>query len=402
MRIHFLLVKDFFRGGGIETYTREVGSRLAKRGHQVTVYSTAGTERSSPMWEGVRIVWLPRVRPYWTEKFLGAVMATYKEVTNTGPDVVHLHSVAAGAMAAVLQFRRVPCVVQMHGVEWRRSSWGGVAKAALKAMEQCSVAFADSVTAVSKTQCDYYLARYGTPCEYIPTAVEPKKFVVPRLILELGLRPREYIFFAARLVPEKGAHYLIPAFRRLNTRHSLVIAGGGSNSEAYRRQLTNLAGDDPRIQFLGDVRNRLLEELFSNAAVFVQPSELEGLSIGLIEAMSYGLPCVASDIPENREVIGKAGLLFRNKETDDLERALEDALRRGGEGREIGLRAQRRVAELYSWDKVVDQLEDLYARVAARKKHTSTPSTQTLRPHVTNASPPFEEEKTRSAAGGNQ
>ena len=402
MRIHFLLVKDLFRGGGIETYTREVGSRLAKRGHEVTVYSTAGKEPCSPAWRGIKIVWLPKLRPYWTEKFLGAVMATYRELTGRRPDIVHLHSVAAGTMTAVLRHRPVPCIVQMHGVEWRRSSWSGVAKAALKTMEQCSMAFADSVTAVSKTQCDYYLARYGTSCEYIPTAVEPKERVAARLILEIGLLPRKYIFFAARLVPEKGAHYLIPAFRRLKTNYSLVIAGGGVNSETYRRELERLAGGDTRIRFLGDVRDELLNELFSNAAVFVQPSELEGLSIGLIEAMSYGLPCVASDIPENREVVGQAALLFRNKATDDLERALDEVLRQGSAAAELGLLARRRVAELYSWDKVVDQLEELYTRVAANKKRMYAPLGGLSLDQGKSAALTLEEKRTRSAAGGGQ
>jgi glycosyltransferase involved in cell wall biosynthesis len=365
MKIHFLLVKDFFKGGGIEAYTRAVGSQLVKRGHEVTVYSTGTREGAPSSWEGINIVWLPKTRPYWAEKFCGALMASYMELNSGNPDIVHLHSVAAGAMAAVLRYRRAPCLVQMHGVEWKRSRWGAVAQFALKSMEQCSVACGDAFTAVSKTQCDYYFNRYGIHCEYIPTATYLKESVSPRLILDLGLRPRECVLFASRLVPEKGAHYLIPAFRRLQTNYSLAIAGAGANSDSYQRRLFELAGSDRRIRFLGDVRGVLLEELFSNAAVFVQPSEVEGLSIGLIEAMSYGLQCVASDIPENREVIGEAGLLFRSKDTDDLQRVLNGTMEDRTSAAEIGARARCRVAELFSWDLVVDQLEGLYARVAS-------------------------------------
>jgi glycosyltransferase involved in cell wall biosynthesis len=203
------------------------------------------------------------------------------------------------------------------------------------------------------------------PCEYIPTAADLKEYADPRLILDRGLRPGEYVLFAARLVPEKGAHYLISAFRRLATQHKLVIAGDWSQSGAYHRRLLDLAGDDPRILFLGNVRGRLLEELFSNAAVFVQPSELEGLSIGLIEAMSYGMQCVASDIPENREVVGDAALLFRNKDADDLERVLGQSLQYPVAAMEMGTRARSRVQALFSWDRVVDQLEELYQRVTS-------------------------------------
>jgi glycosyltransferase involved in cell wall biosynthesis len=374
MKIHFLLVKDLLKGGGVETYTRGVGRRLISRGHEVTVYSTGGDDNMPSTWEGMKVVWLPKVRPYWAEKFCGAAMAAYVEMRSDSPDVVHLHSVAAGAMAAFLRFRHAPCVVQMHGIEWMRSRWGGMAQGVLKTLERCSIASADAITAVSKTQCDYYTRRYGADCEYIPTAVDVKECASPRLILDLGLRPREYVLFAARIVPEKGLHYLIPAFRRLRTNYSLAIAGDGSGSLDYQQQLIELAGGDPRIQFLGDVRGRLLEELFSNAGVFAQPSELEGLSIGLIEAMSYGLQCVASDIPENREVIGEAGLHFRNKDTDDLRRVLDGAISNGAAtAAGIGATARRRVEELFSWDLVVDQLESLYSRVISDRKRRSAP-----------------------------
>ena len=262
MRIHFLLVKDLLNGGGIETYTREVGRRLARKGHEVTVYSTGGGDDRPATWHGMNIVWLPKVRPYWAEKFCGSAMAAGKELMTGSPDIIHLHSVAAGAMAAFLHYRSAPCIVQMHGVEWMRSRWGPVARAALQTMERCSIACGDAFTAVSKTQCDYYASRYGAYCEYIPTAADLKDSASPRLLLDRGLRPRKYVLFAARLVPEKGAHYLIPAFRRLPTDYSLAIAGEWPNSIAYRRQLLELAGGDPRITFLGDVRGRLLEELF--------------------------------------------------------------------------------------------------------------------------------------------
>jgi glycosyltransferase involved in cell wall biosynthesis len=362
MRIHFLLVKDLFKGGGIETYTRGVARRLVKRGHDVTVYSTGGDKHSPPTWEGMKIVWLPRITPYWAEKFCGAMMAAYLEFTTDSPDVIHLHSVAAGSMAAILRHRRALCVVQMHGVEWKRSRWGTVARYVLKAMEKCSLAYGHAFTAVSRTQCEYYLDRYGTRCEYIPTAVELKERTVPRLILDLKLQPGQYLLFAARLVPEKGAHYLIPAFRRLRTNHRLAIAGEPGHSDAYRRHLRELAAGDERIIFLGDARGRLLDELYSNAAAFVLPSEIEGLSIGLMEAMSYGLPCVASDIPENREVIADAGLLFRNKDIDDLERALNVTIAARTDGTDMGERARGRVKDLFCWELVVDRLEDLYTR----------------------------------------
>jgi len=141
--------------------------------------------------------------------------------------------------------------------------------------------------------------------------------------------------------------------------------------------LLDMAKGDERIRFLGRVQGRLLEELFSNAALFAQPSELEGLSIGLIEGMSYGTPCLASDIPENREVVGDAALLFRNKDVDDLERQLTWALSNVEATVKLAAKGRRRVQELFTWERVVDQLEALYTRVATgARKRDSTPVPQ--------------------------
>jgi glycosyltransferase involved in cell wall biosynthesis len=229
-------------------------------------------------------------------------------------------------------------------------------------MERASLPSANAITAVSTTQCEYFKAQYSKDCEYIPTAADIKQLANPNLILDLGLRPRGYLLFAARLVPEKGAHHLIRAFRRLSTDFPLVIAGEAPSAGAYSRELVELAEGDPRIRFVGRVQGRLLEELFSNAALFVQPSELEGLSIGLLEAMSYGLPCIASDIPENREVVGNVGLVFRNKDVDSLELVLSSALRDLTDASRVGAAGRQRVKALFSWERVVDQLETLYQR----------------------------------------
>ena len=364
MKISFLLTKDFFRGGGIETYTREVGRRLAARGHEVTVYSTRGKDQCVNEFEGMRFVWLPKVKPHWAEKCGGALVAARLAMREETPDIFHLHSVVAGSLAPLLRHKGAPCIVQMHGIEWLRSRWGTVAKGVLKAMERASLASADATTAVSQTQCEYFKSHYNLDCEYIPTAADIKDFASPKLICDMGIRPRKYVLFAARLVPEKGAHYLIEAFKRLSTDHQLIIAGEAPASGGYGQQLLDLAKDDKRIRFLGRIQGRLLEELFSNATLFAQPSELEGLSIGLIEGMSYGTPCLSSDIPENREVVGSAALLFRNKDVDDLERQMNWAFSNVGATARLAAQGRLRVQELFTWDRVVDQLEALYKRVA--------------------------------------
>jgi glycosyltransferase involved in cell wall biosynthesis len=368
MNIHFVLAKDFFRGGGIETYTREAGRRLAARGHAVTVYSTRGADSCPEEWEGMRLVWLPRVKPHWAEKCSGALLAALKATWQNRPDVIHLHSVVAGSVAPLMPRKGAALVLQMHGIEWMRSRWGLPARSLLKTMERTSLVWADALTAVSQAQCEYFKNHYGAECEYIPTAADLQSFAPASLITELGLRPQGYIFFAARLVPEKGAHHLIRAFRQVPTTQTLVIAGEAPRGAAYEQQLRKLAGDDDRIRFVGRVQGRLLQELFSNTTLFAQPSELEGLSIGLIEAMTHGAPCLASDIPENQEVVGNAGILFRSKDVNDLESQLRWSLANPAAVRESAIAGKNRALQLFSWDRVVDQLEALYGRAVERAR----------------------------------
>src|SRR5208283_862410 len=166
MKISFLIAKDLLQGGGgIEKYTREVGRRLAARGHSILVYSTYGVEADPVTWNGIEIRWMPCIAPpHWTEKFAGSILAAVRALTaDSRPDIFHLHSVAAGAMAPLLRLSRVPCVLQVHGIEWQRSRWGIAARNTLRFLEYLSFAGASAVTAVSKSQCEFYKRRFHVP-----------------------------------------------------------------------------------------------------------------------------------------------------------------------------------------------------------------------------------------------
>ena len=201
--------------------------------------------------------------------------------------------------------------MQMHGIEWQRSRWGSFRLVSPAYLERRSMTGMDAYTAVSRVQCASLSRTYGVPVEFIPTGADMRDPTPAREIGSLGLKPREYILFASRLVREKGHHYLIPAFRKLDTDKRLVIAGDAQGEDVYKEELRRLADGDPRIIFPGFVQGRLLKELFSNAHFYVHPSELEGLSIALLEAMGYGNACLVSDIPENEEALGDTGFYFK-------------------------------------------------------------------------------------------
>jgi glycosyltransferase involved in cell wall biosynthesis len=365
LKIAFLVVKNIARGGGIEKYTQELGRRLVERGHDVTVYSMGHYGEVAAEFMGMRVIRVPCIRKAALEKLsASAAAALFLFLSHWDYDIVHCHSVAAGAFAPLIRLKGFKCILQMHGIEWQRNRWSAAGKNILKLLEKVSLAGNHACTAVSTTQCDYYREHHGIHMRYIPTGAELKPHHEACEILKMGLEPGRYILFASRLVREKGAHYLLEAYRGLKTEYRLVIAGDAKGEELYRQELQALAADDPRIMFPGFVEGRALQELFSNAAVYVQPSEIEGLSIALLEAMSFGNCCLVSDIPENMEAIGNAGFSFHNKSVASLQNELIRLIELKELRESVRDAARSRVRNSYNWDRIADDFEEMYRSLA--------------------------------------
>jgi glycosyltransferase involved in cell wall biosynthesis len=225
-----------------------------------------------------------------------------------------------------------------------------------------------AVTVVSRVLQDYVAERYHRTAIGIPTGINPPTPHAPELIRTYGLHGGDYFLFAGRLVREKGAHYLIEAFRRARgaaTRTKLVIAGDANYEEAYKAELRGLAADDPRIVFTGRVRGQLLSELMTNTLCFVLPSDVEGLATVLLEAMSYGAPCLASDIPENLEALQGLGHTFKAADVASLAHQLESLAEDASVREKYRDTARRHVEMEHSWDRIALQFEELYEQVLA-------------------------------------
>jgi glycosyltransferase involved in cell wall biosynthesis len=209
-------------------------------------------------------------------------------------------------------------------------------------------------------QKKYYEEKFNRPVHYIPTGVNKVDLRKPDWIIEQGLEPNRYILFAARLVEEKGVHFLVEAFRPIDTNMKVVIAGDAAHSESYKSKIRQMVNGDRRFLFPGFVSGIPLEELFSHAYLFCLPSTLEGLPIALLEAMSYGNCCVASDIPENLEALKNLGYLFESRNAKDLNRVLIDLIQHPEKAERMKQIAKKYVLENYSWDEVTDKMERLY------------------------------------------
>jgi glycosyltransferase involved in cell wall biosynthesis len=362
MKISYIVLKGIPLGGGIEKFTEEVGSRLADKGHEVTVYAMRHYCTKYGYYKGMKIKTIPTVKTRSLEKLSASFLATIKYCFEDKNTIVHYHAFGPAMFNFIPRFFGRKVIVQGHGIEWKRSKWGFWGKLFLNLSERPSVKFPHMLTVVSKAQQAYISEKYGIESVYIPTGVNPPQIERADLIRQYGLNGNDYIFFAARLVREKGAHHLVQAYKRLETDLKLVIAGDAQHEERYKKELKNLAGEDKNIIFAGFVTGKLLHELFSNCYVFVNSSEVEGLSTSLLEAMSYGNCCLVSDIPENIEALNGLGYTFKNRDVDDLAGKLNNLLNNPPDTG-LGEKARAYVLKNHSWDRIALQLEDLYRKI---------------------------------------
>ncbi|MCP3872385.1 MAG: glycosyltransferase family 4 protein [Desulfobacteraceae bacterium] len=366
MKIAFVAVKGIPIGGGIEKLTEEIGARLVKKGHEVIVYASRDYGTKDCEYNGMTIKTVPSINTKSFHKLSICFNATLDVLINRDVDIVHVHAIGPSLFSIFPRMVGIPTVVQTHGIEWQRDKWGFAGRTFLKLSDYTAVYFPNKITAVSKVQKAYFKEQYGCGVECIPNGVNKVEYRKPDKILEMGLEKGKYILFAARLVAEKGPHFLIEAFKGIDTDMKLVIAGDAAHAEDYKASLREMVGNDDRILFPGFVAGRIIEELFSNSYFFCLPSTLEGLPIALLEAMSYGSCCLSSDIPENMEAVEEYGYTFKNRDVMDLREKLQFLIDNPEKVKEKKKAARAHVLNNYSWDTVTDQMEDLYFSIVGR------------------------------------
>lgn len=354
---------------GIESYYEQVGGRLAAMGHEVTVYcrnyfTPAGTER-----DGMRIVRLPTIRSKHMETLVHTFLSTLHVLVHRC-DVVHYHALGPALFSFLPRLAGKRTVVTVQGLDWQRKKWGRFASLILRLGERAAVSLPNHTMVVSRTLQNRYLAN-GAPTSYVPNGGELRERHAADKILGWGLTPGRYILFLGRLSPEKGCHLLVEAYEKLATDVKLVIAGASSYCDEYSRQLREHAGD--RILILNWVSGSALDELLTNAMIFVLPSDLEGLSLALLDAMGAGLCIVASDVAENREAIENAGFTFHGGNSEDLADRLRFLIANPAVREAAGKAARRRVQRHYQWWKISAEVERVYLKVMGRDLPISTP-----------------------------
>lgn len=356
------------REGGVEIVVEELASRMVAAGHQVTCLNRAGSHVSGKEFDaatltnykGIRIKTVPTLDKKglaaMTASVTGAIAAVFGRY-----DVVHFHAEGPCAMLWLPKLFGKRCIATVHGLDHQRAKWGKFARTYIMLGEKCAAKFADEIIVLSKGVQQYFLDTYGRETVFIPNGVScPEQREICEIRERFGLEKDGYILYLGRLVPEKGITYLIDAFKTVKTDKKLVIAGGSSDTDAFAQELKNRAAGDDRIIFTGFVQGRVLEELYSNAYVYTLPSDLEGMPLSLLEAMSYGNCCVTSDIEECASVTGEHGLTFPKGNTDALEALLQKLCDELAVVEAYQKTSRDYITQKYNWDDVTRKTLELY------------------------------------------
>lgn len=355
--------------GGPETHGQNLYPLLVKKGCVVTVFTRKGyvpDELSD--YDGVRMERLWCVRNKFLEAFLHTFIGIFA-AKKLSPDMVHIHAIGPSLFTPLARMMGMRVVVTNHGPDYRRKKWGWFARMVLILGEYLGAKYADAVICVSPHIAEDIKRRFQRETVFIPNGVKrPHARDTETALKKFGLSKGRYIFSLGRFVPEKGFHDLIDAFRTLRPDGwKLAIAGEEMHGDRYDNMLKDKAAAGKDIVFTGFLSGTPLDELYSHAGIFVLPSYHEGLPIALLEAMSYGLSCVVSDIPANRIAGLAKERFFEPGAIKQLSERLAYFIKNPISAEEKS-RQMKYVTGIYDWDKIADRTLEVYNTVMERRR----------------------------------
>lgn len=349
--------------GGIEKHVEEIAKRLAKK-HEVFVFCRSYyTNFSGNNYKNVNLIKLPTIRTKYLDTVVHAFLC-YLYVLPRKADIIHVHAYGPSLFLPLLKLKRkTKIIATVHGIDWKRAKWGRIASAVLKMGERLIAKYSDIIIVISESLKNYYQKTYQKKTFFIPNGVVVYPMKPLKNMMKYNLEAQKYILSVARLVPEKGIHYLLEAFKGIRTDMKLAIVGGSSHSISYINNLKKIAQDYKNIIFTGYLYNDDLQELYSNDYLYVQPSELEGgVPITLLDALSFNNAVLVSDIPEQIEIVkNKLGFSFRAGDANSLKKQLETII--ASPELIVGIKKNKPenyVRKHFSWDESVKKIEILY------------------------------------------
>lgn len=379
MKIAFIGQKGIpTQSGGVEKHVEKLSVRLTELGHEVTVYTRPHyTPKTMETFRGVRLVSLPSIATKHLDAISHTFMATLHALFQDY-DVIHYHSIGPSILSIIPRVLKPKARVisTFHSRDYFHKKWSTFAKNCLKAAEFFTCKVPERTITVSQELAEYAKEFYGCDAVYIPNGAEVEMTASAEILNQWGIKPGRYALSVSRLVAHKGIHYLIKAFmeledtNKLPNNYKLVIVGAPANTKDYETYLHTMAAGRQNILFLGEQQGKNLAALFTHAGVFVQPSENEGMSMALLEAMAYSLPVIVSDIAPNIEVVkGGYGAVFPVKDTEALKQELAYYINRPDEAKRLGELAKGRIEDAFSWDAIARRTAEVYQDTIDTRAH---------------------------------
>jgi glycosyltransferase involved in cell wall biosynthesis len=361
MKIAFIGQKGIpAKNGGVERYVESLATNLANLGQEVLAYNR-NDYLTEPLAEyhGVRII----NRPYINTKNLANItqtLAAIFHVAREKADVIHFQGIGPSLLCWLPKILnpRVKIVATLHSFDYYNDKWSGFAKMMLRFGEKLMCRYADEVIVLTQLMADYVKGTYHREATIVPNGADLYNGTADNELRIWDLKKDSYILGVSRIIKLKGYQYLIPAFKDLKTDKKLVITGDGE----YLPELRQLAGNDPRIIFTGNQKGAILDQLYANAYLFVQSSEMEGLSISLLEAMAHKNACLVSDISANLNVVQDTGFVFSSKDTASLRDKLQFLIDNPQEVENTAQKAYERIQNNFLWSDVARKVLEVYKK----------------------------------------
>ena len=352
--------------GGVETHCEELFPRMVERGFDVTLIRRSNYVKDDlKEWKGIKLVTIPSPK----KKSFEAIIHTFRAINRAkklGADVLHIHAIGPALLVPYAKLLGMKVVFTHHGPDYDRDKWGFAAKTILKMGERMGCMFADDIIVISNVIKNLIARKYGRTknVHLIYNGVsDPEICDYPEYFEELGIEKEKYILGMCRFVPEKNLHHLVEAYRQLIVKneklieqgYKLVLAGDTDFEDEYSLGLKKMAKENG-VVLTGFIKGRKLHSLLTNCRCYCLPSSHEGLPIALLEAMSYGVKVVVSDIPANLEVGLPKDDYFHCGDVDELADKL---------GKIIDAPLQHIDYDMskYDWDKIAEEVAMVYRSI---------------------------------------
>jgi glycosyltransferase involved in cell wall biosynthesis len=350
--------------GGFETFAEHLSTRLVARGHEVTVYCRSHYVSPRQLeYHGVRLKVLPTIK----HKYFDTVIHTFLSAVHAAPgryDAALICNCANAPFSTILRLTGTPVAINVDGLEHKRKKWGWLGRRYYHLAEYLSTLLPNEMVTDAQVIQDYYLARHNAPSTMITYGSEVERHPARDLVRKWRVEPNRYVLYVSRLEPENNASLVIEAFKKVRTAYRLLIVGDAPYAEQYINSLRAQARGDKRIIFTGFVFGQDYRALQQNAYCYIHATEVGGTHPALLEAMGYGNCVLTLATPENIEVVGEAGVPYIDE--FDLAEKLQRVLRDGSLVQAYRNRAQQRIQKHYDWETVVDQYQELFARMSGR------------------------------------